>query len=123
MPRLDPGRTVPATQLFMPYAKLNREVVRRKFRRLVRLVGREQFTDKQFRIIACWEMGMTQLQTASHLGIHQTSVNKHWFGNLLYGGPYIGARHGGILAKVKKALLRRGLGHEWDGFSQLTGLH
>ena len=123
MPRLDPGRSVPATQLFMPYAKLNVETVRRKFRRLLRLVGRDTFTEKQLRILACWESRLTQTQTASRLGICQTSVCKHWFGNLIYNGPYIGSRHGGILTKVEKHLLREGLDHEWDEFSQLTGLN
>lgn len=122
MPSINPMSGVPATQLFSPYAKIKVTVVRRKLRRLIRLVGRDKFTDRQLSVLALWERGCTQQEIASNLGIHQTSIHKCLFGNLNYHGPYIGCRYGGVLAKVKKQIHQMGLDREWEEFKQLSGL-
>lgn len=120
---MDPSKTVPATQLFMPSAKLRVVVVRRKFKRLAKLVGLHAFTERQRQVIDFVSRGReTQCEFAQKLGVGQTTIHKCLFGNLVYQGKYIGQRHGGVLAKMKKYLIYTGLEHEWEEFSQLTGL-
>lgn len=120
---MDPSRTVPATQLFSPTAKLRVAVVRRKFKRLAKLVGPYAFTERQRQVIEFVSSGReTQCELAQKLGVSQTTIHKHLFGNLVYHGKYIGERYGGVLAKMKRYLIYTGLEHEWEEFSQLTGI-
>ncbi len=114
-------RKPPAVVLFGQHAKFKRPNVRRKFREILFMIGAEQFTARQVVVLNLFMVGRTQLEIVEELGVHQTSVHKSLFGNLVYSGRYAGKRHGGILSKVRKICQRDNeLRSLWQEFETIT---
>lgn len=118
-------REMPVGLLSSPYSKLQRTAVKNKLRRLVRLIGSRSFTARQMSVLRLVFRGFTETEIAEQLDVHQTTIHKILFGNLIYHGEYFGRRHGGILTKIRKICngSRRDLLQEWLEFEMLSNLN
>jgi len=88
--------------LYSPQAKLRHAEVSDLVKALIRITKKYKLTKRQQEVLTLIFLGYTQEEVGVKLGIHQTSIHKVLFGNLVYNGKYAGRRHGGILAKLKK---------------------
>jgi hypothetical protein len=106
--------------LYSPQAKLRRSEVGSLVKKLVRITKRYKLTKNQQEILTLILLGYTQEEVGVKLGIHQTSVHKALFGNLVYSGKYAGRRYGGIFAKLKKIGEKEVAAYEiWDKLKQM----
>ena len=92
--------------LYSPHAKLRREKVQHYINKIIEFSEELKLTERQKQVLELIFSGVSQKDTAKILGIHQTSVQKCLFGNLVCSGKYKDCRHGGILAKVRKAVYK-----------------
>lgn len=94
-------RRTPTKLLKSKHRKLIREETKPYFKELI-ISAKMKLTQRQKDVAELFLAGHTQQNIGNIIGIHQTSVHKCLFGNLLYSEQYVGKRYGGLLQKIKK---------------------